>query len=338
MGFKYIEGSLEITDQLNVKGSLEVIGDLSVEGDYIYARNEIAVGDNDEVMITSEGISVNGNSVVTQEELQTLRSDLMNGDIPIGSVEEAEVATKAYKDGLDNTITDTYQAKTDNALTTTNKTVVDAINEVNGKTVDKISSIELDTTFSSFNYNANVGITYGVERTFLDGDDAPLGAYNDDQRIPIIAGDNVTFTPDETKQVMKIGADMSAANSYTDTEIGYITSGEIVIPLYETKTDAAAKLKSAKDYTDSEINQVASGEIVISLYETKTDAETKLTTINTELEKIKNGTIDVGNALSADYASQAERDQRDNIIHETYVTKASFVLDETTGTLTITIT
>ena len=253
MGIKHIEGSLEVT------------GNLSVEGDYIYARNEIAVGDNDEVTITSAGVSVNGNPVATQEELQTLRSDIINGNISIGSVEEAEVATKAYKDGLDNTITDTYQTKTDNTLTTTNKTVVGAINEVNGKTVDKISSIELDTTFSSFNYNANVGITYGVERTFLDGDDAPLGTYNDYQRIPIIAGDNVTFTKDDTNQVIKINAEMS----------------------------------------------------------------------------------EVANALNADHADEADRaneatkatnDGQNRNIADTYVAKANFVLDETTGTLTITIT
>lgn len=323
MGFKYIEGSLEVTDTLNVKGGLEVTGNLSVEGDYIYARNEIAVGDNDEVMITSAGVSVNGNPVVTQEELQTLRSDIINGNISIGSVEEADVADKAYKDGLDNVITATYQTKTDNSLTTTNKTVVGAINEVNSKTVDKVSSIEQDTTFSSFSYNAKVGITRGVERTLLDEEENTLGVYTDYQRTPIVAGDNVTFTKDDTNQVIKINAEMSevanALNADHADEADRATKAtndgqnRSIVDTYETKTDAADKLKAAKDYTDTEIDYLVSGEVVIPLYETKTDAATKLTTINTELEKIKNGAID-------------------------YVTKASFVLDETTGTLTITIT
>lgn len=60
MGIKYIEGSLEI------------IGDLSVEGSYIYARNEIAVGDNNEVTITPEGVSINGSPVITEQTLKAL--------------------------------------------------------------------------------------------------------------------------------------------------------------------------------------------------------------------------------------------------------------------------
>lgn len=120
------------------------------------------------------------------------------------------------------------------------------LDSVATKTVDKIASADLDTTLSSLSYHPNVGVTYGAERTLLDGNDETLATYADIQRTPIVAGDNVTFTVDEDTQVVKINAGNSSkglsytlnddGNSYSVSGIGTCTDTDIVIPsIYEGK-------------------------------------------------------------------------------------------------------
>lgn len=92
----------------------------------------------------------------------------------------------------------------DALLTTENKTIADAINEVNEKTVDKIASIS-----SRPNYIIDADSTgiYAESDFTIYGDsliELSNGSLN--QRIPLAAGDNVTFSIDSENDVVKISA------------------------------------------------------------------------------------------------------------------------------------
>ena len=94
------------------------------------------------------------------------------------------------------------QDKVDENLRTETDQIVGAINEVNSKTVDKITNI--DTWFSdNSRIDANEG---GIswENYCAIGENLNLSPIA--QRIPIVAGENVTFEIDEENQVVKINA------------------------------------------------------------------------------------------------------------------------------------
>lgn len=111
--------------------------------------------------------------------------------------------------------TSLFQTKTDDALDTDDKTIVGAINGLRGdittivdKTVDNVRSIDTNNAGVSelLTYD---GIQWKDEFRFYNRNETNgLSIANGEiyQRVPIVAGDNVTFTVDEENQVVKINA------------------------------------------------------------------------------------------------------------------------------------
>ena len=100
---------------------------------------------------------------------------------------------------------DRYQEKIDYALNTDAKTVVDAINEINDNSVNNITSIETWTNEANNLSITNGGITWKDTYEMMTTKGWNNGTFR--QRLPIVAGDNITFTIDETNKVFKINAD-----------------------------------------------------------------------------------------------------------------------------------
>lgn len=108
-----------------------------------------------------------------------------------------------------------YQTREDENLETESKDIVGAINEVNGKTVDKISEIytnDGDTSYIEFHEG---GITYSQQFGFYDemGNTIAAGFYG--QCVPIVAGSGIEFEKDEDNQVVKINAEADTSNLAT---------------------------------------------------------------------------------------------------------------------------
>ena len=99
-----------------------------------------------------------------------------------------------------------YQPKTDASLETESKEIVGAINEVNGKTVDKVASIDAWYNEKSIYRCNEEGIVWGEEFTTFDEYDDKLSGGSLSLRVPIVAGENVNFEVDEENQVVKINA------------------------------------------------------------------------------------------------------------------------------------
>lgn len=94
-----------------------------------------------------------------------------------------------------------YQTQSDDALKTSAKTIVDAINELNESSLSKL--VQLDTWAGD---NKSVGITeQGVHwsnKVYIETDMDIEADY--EARVPIVAGEGITFTVDEENQVVKI--------------------------------------------------------------------------------------------------------------------------------------
>ena len=115
---------------------------------------------------------------------------------------DVEIPTsKAVLDTLAN-----YQPKTDENLETESKEVVGAINEVNSKTVDKINVIDEYYGDKYIGECTEDGITWNETFALLTHSDEELRTGTLYQRIPLVAGENVTFEVDEENQVVKINA------------------------------------------------------------------------------------------------------------------------------------
>ena len=151
-----------------------------------------------------------------------------------------------------------YQTKDDDNLVTTDKTIVGAINEVNekvitntGLTVDKITGIETGQDPDNIDYNddpssyAPNGIAWDNEFVIKIGDESY--SIPSTTRIPLIAGENVTFEIDDTTAtgryypVVKInaatkecsqGLEFASARTHEwkVSGIGTCTDRDIVIP------------------------------------------------------------------------------------------------------------
>ena len=134
-----------------------------------------------------------------------------------------------------------------NTLTTTNKNFVGAINELEAKSLNKISYIDTWATGQKeLEITSGDGISWSDTVTFMDVDDNLRLEAEICHRVPIEAGDNVTFTIDENNQVVKINAgDYSRGlayilnddgNSYSVSGIGTCTDTNIIIPrVYKVK-------------------------------------------------------------------------------------------------------
>ncbi len=110
-----------------------------------------------------------------------------------------------------------YQCKYDSALDTDSKDIVGAINEINAKSVDKIDEIytaeddfeNLEIDEGGIRWSQTFGL-YGNDVGFLNA--GYIGQY-----IPLVAGDNVTFTVDEENRVLKINSTGGGAGLPTVT-------------------------------------------------------------------------------------------------------------------------
>ena len=97
-----------------------------------------------------------------------------------------------------------YQNKTDYSLNTEAKTIVEAINEINDNSVDNITSIETWTSKADNLTLSNSGITWKDTYEMMTTSGWNNGNFR--QRLPIVAGDNISFTIDDTNKVFKISA------------------------------------------------------------------------------------------------------------------------------------
>ena len=122
---------------------------------------------------------------------------------------------------------DIYQTKTDDSLETNDKSVVGAINEVNSevgrvgyKTIDNINRIYTDYgDIENISAPASGGVSWR-NKFKLDTDDQEFEGtiYH---TVPIVAGDNVTFTVDEENQVVKINATGGGSSGFKMPQIRF---------------------------------------------------------------------------------------------------------------------
>lgn len=98
-----------------------------------------------------------------------------------------------------------YQNKTDYSLNTEAKTIVEAINEINDNSVDNITSIETWIGKADNLTLSNSGITWKDTYEMMTTSGWNNGDFR--QRLPIVAGNNISFTIDDTNKVFKISAD-----------------------------------------------------------------------------------------------------------------------------------
>ena len=89
-------------------------------------------------------------------------------------------------------------------LDTVSKTVVEAINEVNEATIDKVTYMDFSNTVTEI-YADEYGVQWGNEGVGIETEADFMftqGAYF---RVPIAAGEGVEFTVDEEAQIVNIG-------------------------------------------------------------------------------------------------------------------------------------
>lgn len=87
-------------------------------------------------------------------------------------------------------------------------------------TVDKITYMESDPHRQSIGYSTSNGIHWKGERRFYDSDENELCQFVYDGTVPIVAGDNVTFTVDEENQVVKINATVGGSGGADESMVG----------------------------------------------------------------------------------------------------------------------
>lgn len=113
-----------------------------------------------------------------------------------------------------------YQPKHDKNLNTESKDIVGAINEVNGKTVDKIKSIDTYADGVS-DLDTGDGIAWREMFAFNDGEDLSGKAIafgNIYHRVPILSGNGIKFTYSDDNQFVKINA--TGGGSADESTIG----------------------------------------------------------------------------------------------------------------------
>ena len=114
-----------------------------------------------------------------------------------------------------------YQRKYDSALDTDSKDIVGAINEIAEKTIDKISYIGFGSGDYYSVHSSDNGISWDCDEFEIETQksngsvDYHRSALSN--RVPIVAGDNVTFTVDEENQVVKINSTGGGAELPTVT-------------------------------------------------------------------------------------------------------------------------
>ena len=127
------------------------------------------------------------------------------------------------------------QPKADNTLKTTAKTVAGAINEVNNKTLDRLTNINFDTpSVSDIRYSDTIrGIAWKVPNAGIVYKDTDGKSYSPNfaatQKAPIVAGKGVEFEVDTTNQIVKINGSGTTmpqirfCSAKYDGPYGYVT-------------------------------------------------------------------------------------------------------------------
>lgn len=149
---------------------------------------------------------------------------------------------------------DIYQTKEDTTLGTTDKTIVGAINEVNGKTADNIKGIYAIEGNRSLWLVGEDGIIY-QENAGLYKDAAasePLGSATIVNRVPIVAGNNVEFEEDYGNGVVKINATGGGGTSvYQATSVDELPSDAVDGSLAIVTTESTEEIWVLNDELDN---------------------------------------------------------------------------------------
>lgn len=122
-----------------------------------------------------------------------------------------------------------YQTKIDESLETESKEIVGAINEVNEKTVDKVSIINTAIQTYAYYHEMDEGITYALPYGMSNSEGGDISYGNMYLRVPIVEGKNVKFELEDNH--VKINA--TGGNSFEMPQIRftgarYTNTGKIV--------------------------------------------------------------------------------------------------------------
>lgn len=110
--------------------------------------------------------------------------------------------------GVDNVVTLSFYQGDPADLLTEDKTIVGAINELSGKTLDKVTCYNFDYGNIGNIQNDGYGIFYQMDEAEVGMEDSDgscyYGYFQTLNRIPIAAGENVSFEVDKEYQVVRI--------------------------------------------------------------------------------------------------------------------------------------
>ncbi len=207
-------GTIESPNNQRIKlnsANAETIAGMSLEE----LKNEIA---------TQDAVILYEAQAYTDRALEVAIADAATQDAVI--LHEAQ----AYTDTALSTKVDSY----DEALETTDKTIIGAINEINEKRLDKMSQVGIYSTEVEINGAEDGGILcFGGFAAEIRDEEAE-DIYNvfeigSSYRVPLVAGENVTFTHDTDNQVVVVNASVDLDNYQTKTDESLeTTSNEIV--------------------------------------------------------------------------------------------------------------
>lgn len=110
-------------------------------------------------------------------------------------------------DGVTNVVTLSFYQGNPAELLTESKKVVSAINEINSKTVDKITDISFTSGTISSVANEGDGIYWEYKETEIQVGDDLHYVDNVSNKVPIISGENINLEVDNENQVVKINAE-----------------------------------------------------------------------------------------------------------------------------------
>lgn len=160
-------------------------------------------------------VMYDGKFWILSDYTRTVASDISgrilvaNGGVPVTNAANAGKVLTTNDDGTPEWQTPTGGGDTSNLAT-----------------VDKIAEIYTDEGAIT-NLIADYNIVWDQTFGFYDEDGEPIGSGKIYQTVPIVAGDNVTFTVDEENQVVKINSSASMVGAWVLNE---------TLPLVENRT------------------------------------------------------------------------------------------------------
>lgn len=186
LGYYFINGGITIPNSVHTLKEGVFWG---AKCDYIYIPKSVITNDS---YLFGDGMGVELKTVYCEYS----ENELPNTWHPSWNVENVPVVWGATKDVL----------------------------KLNEKTIDKISSLELNTSDPAEVYSDELGISWKESSAiYLDNGKYAINfdTYN---FAPIVAGENVTFEVDEENKVVKVNADVDTSNLATVDKISYINA------------------------------------------------------------------------------------------------------------------